>query len=66
MRALNVRQGVIGGVVVSFVLAAAAAGRSTDPLPTFGCVLAVALSAAALAIVLVVAVNRRSQSPKAQ
>lgn len=66
MRALNFRQGAIAGVVVSFVLAAAIAGRSADPLPTFGYVLAVALSATVLAIVCMAAINRRSQPPKAQ
>jgi hypothetical protein len=66
MRELKVRQGAIAGFVVSFVLAAAMAGRSADPLPTFGYVLAVALSATVLLIVFAVAINRRSQPPKAQ
>ena len=66
MRELKVRQGAIAGFVVSFVLAAAMAGRSADPLPTFGYVLAVALSATVLVIVTAAAINRRSQPPKAQ
>jgi peptidoglycan/LPS O-acetylase OafA/YrhL len=66
MRLLKVRQGAIAGVVLSFVLAAAIAGRSADPLPTFGYVLAVALLATVLAILCVAAINRRSQPPKVQ
>ena len=66
MRELKVRQGTIAGFVMSFVLAAALAGRSADPVPTFGYVLAVALSATVLLIVCAVAINRRSQPPKAQ
>jgi hypothetical protein len=66
MGALKVRQGATAGVVTSLVLAAAIAGRSSDPLPTFGYVLAVALSMAALTIVGLVAVNRRGQPPKAR
>jgi hypothetical protein len=64
MRGLKVGQGAIAGVVTSLVLAAAIAGPSSDPLPTFGYVLAVALSMAALTIVGLVAVNRRAQPPK--
>lgn len=64
MRALKVRQGAVAGVVTSLVLAAAIAGRSSDPFPTFGYVLAVALSMTALTIVGLVAVNRRAQPPK--
>ena len=66
MRELKVRQGAIVGFIVSLVLAAAMAGRSADPVPTFGYVLAVALSATVLLIVCAVAINRRSQPPKAQ
>ena len=66
MRELKVRQGTIAGFVMSFVLAAALAGRSADPVPTFGYVLAAALSATVLLIVCAVAINRRSQPPKAQ
>jgi biotin transporter BioY len=66
MRELKVRRGAIVGFVMSFVLAAAMAGRSADPLSTFGYVLAVALSATVLMIVCAVAINRRSQPPKAQ
>ena len=65
MRPQKVRQGATAGVVVSFVLAAAMAGRSADPLPTFGYVLAVALTATLLVIVGAVAINRRLQRPKA-
>ncbi len=63
MRKLNVRQGVIGGSVVALVSAAMSAGRSADPLPTFVATLAFALSCGALAIVLVVAVNRPPKPP---
>ena len=66
MRELKVRQGAIAGFVVSLVLAAALAGRSADPVPTFGYVLAVAFSATVLVIVTAAAINRRSQPPKAQ
>lgn len=66
MRVLKVRQGTIAGFVVSLVLGAAIAGRSADPLPTFGYVLAVALSATVLVIVCAVAINRRSQPPRAE
>jgi biotin transporter BioY len=66
VRELKVRQGAIAGFVMSFVLAAAMAGRSADSLPTFGYVLAVALSATVLLIVCAVAINRRSQPPKAR
>lgn len=66
MRALKVRQGAGAGVVMSFVLAAAIAGRSADPLPTFGYVLAVALTVTVLTIVGLVAINRRTRPPKAQ
>jgi hypothetical protein len=60
MRALNVRQGVIGGLVISVVAAATSAARSDDPLPTFAYVLAVCLLATALTIVALVAINRRA------
>ena len=66
MRELKVRQGAVAGFVVSLVLAAALAGRSADPVPTFGYVLAVAFSATVLVIVTAAAINRRSQPPKAQ
>ena len=66
MGALKVRQGAVAGVVTSLVLAAAMAGRSSDLLPTFGYVLAVALSMTALTIVGLVAVIRRAQPPNAR
>ncbi len=63
MRRLNVRQGVIGGWVVSVVCAAGMAGRSADPLWTFLSVLAFALSCVALVSLLVVAIARSSKPP---
>lgn len=63
MRKVNVRQGMIGGVVMSFFVAATLASRSADPLPAFAYVLAFALSCVALAVVLVVAVNRPPKPP---
>lgn len=44
MSQLKVRQGATAGVVVSFVLSATASGLSTEPLQTFGYILAVSLS----------------------
>lgn len=43
MKRLDVRQGIIGGGVVSLTCAAGAAGRSPDPLPTFATVMAFCL-----------------------
>jgi hypothetical protein len=63
MRALNVRQGVIGGVVVSVISAASVSGRSADPLPAFAGVLAVALSATGLATAFAMALNRHREDP---
>ena len=63
MRKLNLRQGVIGGGVVSLTSAAMSAGRSADPLPTFAATLAFALLSVALATLLVVAVNRHPGPP---
>lgn len=63
MRKLKIRQGAIGGMVVSIVGAAAAAARSADPFPTFAYFLAVALSMTALAIAAIVAIDRRRSPP---
>jgi hypothetical protein len=60
---LNVRRGVIGGGAVSLVSAVTLASRSADPLPTFAFVLVFTLSCVALAIVLVVAINRAPKPP---
>jgi hypothetical protein len=49
---------MIGGGVISVFSAATLASRSADPLPTFAYVLAFALLCVALALVLVVALNR--------
>jgi hypothetical protein len=62
-RPLNVRQGVIGGAIVSIIAASGAAGRSADPLPTFAGILVVALVATALATLGAVAINRHSGPP---
>ena len=58
MGTLKVRQGVIGGFVLSTLIAATAAGRAAEPLPTFIYYLVVCLAAGVIAIVLVVAINR--------
>jgi hypothetical protein len=63
MRKANVRRGMIGGGVMSLFVAATLASRSADPLPTFASVLAFALSCVALAVVLVVAINRPPKPP---
>lgn len=63
MRTLKIRQAATAGVVVSLVSAAAIAGRSADPLATFGYVLAVALLVTVLTIVCIAAIDRRSQLP---
>lgn len=63
MRALNVRQGVVGGLVVSVISAAGLSGRSADPLPTFVGVLAVGLSVTGLATALGLALNRHREDP---
>jgi hypothetical protein len=58
MKKLNVRQGIIGGGVVSLMCAAGAAGRSADPLPTFATVLAFCLVCAAPVVGLAALANR--------
>lgn len=63
MRKLNVRQGMIGGFAVALVSAAAASGRSPDPLPTFASVLAFALACVAVVVGLAVVVNRPPKPP---
>jgi len=63
MRRLNVRQGVIGGGVVSVICAASAAGRSADPIPTFAEFLAVGVAVSAIAALLAIAINRPSGPP---
>ena len=63
MRELNIRQGVIGGLVVSVISAAGLAGRSADPLLTFVGVLAFAMSLVGLAAALGTALNRHREDP---
>ena len=63
MRKGSVRRGILGGGVISAFSAATLANRSADPLPTFASVLAFALLCVALALVLVVAVNRPPKPP---
>jgi hypothetical protein len=63
MRHLNVRQGMIGGSAAALVSAAAAAGRSPDPLPTFASILAFAMVCVAAVAGLAVAVNRPPKPP---
>lgn len=64
MQTLKIRQGVVVGIVISLILAAAIAGRSSNPLPTFGYVLGVALLMVTLTIGGLVVVNRRERSSK--
>ncbi len=63
MRKGSLRRGVIGGGVISVFSAATLASRSADPLPTFAYVLAFALVCVALALCLVVAINRPAKPP---
>ncbi len=63
MRKLNIRQGIIGGLVVALVGAAAVAARSADPLPTFASVLAFAVACVAVVIGLALAVSRPPKPP---
>ena len=54
---------MIGGFVVALFGAVTSASRLPHPLPTFAYVFAFALSCAALAIVLIVAINRPPEPP---
>ena len=63
MRALDVRQGATGGLIISVISAASLSGRSADPLPTFVGVLAVGLSVTGLATALAIALNRHRDDP---
>ena len=62
-RPLNVRQGMIGGAVVSVINASGAAGRSADPLGTFAEFLVVALVAMGLVAVMAISINRHAGPP---
>jgi hypothetical protein len=65
MKKLNVRQGIIGGGVVSLMCAAGAAGRSPDPLPTFAAVLGFCLLCVAPVVGLAALANRADKpSPR--
>ncbi len=59
MRPLQVRQAAVAGLVVSLLLAVLIASRSADVLVTFAIVCCVLLVFWAVAIGLVVALNRR-------
>jgi hypothetical protein len=63
MRKGSLRRGMLGGGVISVFSAATLASRSADPLPTFAYVLAFALLCVALALFLVVALNRLAKPP---
>lgn len=63
MRALKIRRAAMAGFALCIVLAAAIAGRSGEPLPTFGYVLAVALLVTSLATVGLATISRRPQPP---
>ena len=63
MRPLKVRQAATAGVIMSFVLAAALSGRSTEPLQTFVYILALGLAITLLVTVGARAINRRRRPP---
>jgi uncharacterized RDD family membrane protein YckC len=63
-RPLNVRQGAMAGIIVSFVVAASAAGSSTTHLQTFVLVLAVPLTVTVVITAVALAMNRQSSRPR--
>ena len=63
-RRLNVRQGAMAGVIVSFVVAASAAGSSNANLQTFVLVLAVPLTVTVVITAVAMAINRRTGGPR--
>lgn len=66
MRQLKVRQGATAGLIMSFILAAAYAGPSAEPLPTFAYILAVGLAMTLVVTVIAVAINRDAKRPDAR
>jgi uncharacterized RDD family membrane protein YckC len=63
-RPLDVRQGATAGIIVSFVVAASAAGASTTHLQTFVLVLAVPLTVTVVITAVALAINRRAGRPR--
>lgn len=66
MRQLKVRQAAVAGLIMSFILAAAIAGQSAEPLPTFAYILAVGLAMTLVVTVIGVAINREGRPPDAR
>jgi uncharacterized RDD family membrane protein YckC len=63
-RRLNLRQGAMAGIIVSFVVAASAAGSSKANLQTFVLVLAVPLTVTVVITAVALAINRRAGRPR--
>jgi len=63
-RPLNVRQGAMAGIIVSFVVAASAAGSSNANLQTFVLLLAVPLTVTVVITAVALAINRRAGRPR--
>ena len=63
MRPLKTRQGAIGGLAVALMGAAGTASQSTEPLETFGFVLAVGLACVLLVTAVATAINRQLRRP---
>jgi len=61
---LNVRQGATAGLVMSFVLAASAAGSSTTPVQTFVLILGVVLTVTVVTAAAALAIDRQSIEPR--
>jgi hypothetical protein len=66
MRQLKVRQAAMAGLIMSFILAAAIAGQSAEPLPTFAYILAVGLAMTLVVTLIGVAINREARPPDAR
>jgi hypothetical protein len=63
-RRLNVRQGATAGIIMSFVVAASAAGSSGANLQTFVLLLAVPLTVTVVITAVAQATNRRAGRPR--
>jgi hypothetical protein len=64
MPRLNVRQGAMAGIIMSFVVAASVAGSSHANLQTFVLLLAVPLTVTVVIAALALAINRRAGRPR--
>jgi flagellar biosynthesis protein FliR len=58
---LSVRRAAIAGLVLSIVLSAGAAARSTDQLQAFAMTLAATVTASLIVLAVVVAIDRRGR-----